>query len=406
MKELQISEAPVLSGLNREIGRFEGTAKGHNVIFFGGIHGNEIAGVRALKIVTDQLAELTGHFKGNLYALAGNLKALEAGKRFISYDLNRIWFPKCLIPAEKRSVVPEYKEKVELLRSILGILENGNPSILIDLHSTSSQSIPFISISDTLKNRRFTRNIPAPLILGLEELLDGPMFSFFSELGLPAILFEGGQHEAPSTLQNHIAFIWLMLNKLGLLKKKQIPDYHKYIEILKKNSLDERKIFELKYRYLIREDEQFRMKEGFVNFEPVRKGQVLAKNRFGKIRAPLSGRIFLPLYQSQGFDGFFIIRQIRPVWLRISKRTRQWRIETALPLLPGVRRKKEAVDTYIIDKNIARWRTLSLFHLLGYRKVTNEGHYITVKRRPYDRKFPPTRTVIDNIRQYLDEITG
>ncbi len=406
MSTLQTSEMPVINELKREIGRFEGSDRGNNVIFFGGIHGNEIAGVQALKIVLDRLSSIQSHFKGNFYALAGNLKALEIRKRFIAYDLNRIWFPKCRIPAEKRSVVPEYREKIELLESILGILENERPTILIDLHSTSSQSIPFISISDTLKNRRFTRDIPAPLILGLEELLDGPMFSFFSELGLPTILFEGGQHEAPSTLQNHIAFIWLMLNKLGFLKKKQIPDYHKYVEILKKNTLDERKIFELKYRYLIRDGEQFRMKEGFVNFEPVKKGQVIAKNQFGKIRTPLSGRIFLPLYQPQGSDGFFIIREIHPVWLRISKRTRQWRIERAVLLLPGVKRKKGEDNTYLIDKNIARWRTLSLFHLLGYRKVTNDGHYITVKRRPYDRKFPPTRTVIDNIRQYLEEITN
>lgn len=405
MRELQTLDTHALHWIKREIGKFEGTSNGHNVIFFGGIHGNEIAGVQALKIVAGHLEKIHGHFKGNFYALAGNLKAIQARKRFISHDLNRIWFPKCHIPLEKRASVPEYTEKIELLESILEILKNEKPTILIDLHSTSSQSIPFISISDTLKNRRFTRNIPAPLILGLEELLDGPMFSFFSEQGLPTILFEGGQHEAPSTLHNHIAFIWLMLNKLGCLKKKQIPDYHKHVEILKKNSLDKRKIYELKYRYLIGADEQFKMKEGFVNFEQIKKGQTLARNQHGKIKAPGNGRIFLPLYQAQGIDGFFIIREIRTVWLRISKRTRQWHIEIALPLLPGVKKGKGMKSTYTIDKNIARWRVVPLFHLLGYRKVTNDGHLITVTRRPYDRHFPPTRTVIENIRQYLEEIT-
>jgi hypothetical protein len=62
-------------------------------------------------------------------------------------------------------------------------------------------------------------------------------------------------------------------------------------------------------------------------------------------------------------------------------------------------------SAYTIDKNIARWRVVPLFHLLGYRKVTNDGHLITVTRRPYDRHFPPTRTVIENIRRYLEEIT-
>lgn len=402
----KIVETPFLETWKREISKFEGDKEGLNIIFFGGIHGNEIAGVQALNIVSQQLRQVKGSFKGNFYALAGNLKALKAGKRYISHDLNRIWFPVCRIPVSERANVPEYHEKIELLKAILKILENQRPTILIDLHTTSAQSIPFVSISDTLKNRRITQSIPTPLVLGLEELLDGPMFSFYSEQGLPTILFEGGQHESPASIQNHVAFIWWILNKLGCLKKKQIPEFHKYVEILKINSLNEDRIFELKYRYIIENGEQFKMKEGFANFEPIKKGQTLAKNQKGKILAPLSGRIFLPLYQPQGIDGFFIIKEINPVWIRLSKRTRKWRIENVLALLPGVQKEKGVKNTYVIDKSIALWRVLPVFHLLGYRKVTNNGHFITVSRRPYDRRFPKTSTVVRHINQYLKEITS
>ena len=170
--------------LNRIIGSFKGHASGPNLIFFGGIHGNELAGIKAMKIVLKDLQKIKPEFKGNLFAFAGNRGAINAGKRFLAKDLNRIWYPGFTIDRSERDKVPEYAEKVDILQHILILLKKHpkRATYLIDLHTTSSQSIPFISISDTLKNRRITRNIPVPLVLGLEELLDGPMFSFFSEI--------------------------------------------------------------------------------------------------------------------------------------------------------------------------------------------------------------------------------
>ena len=179
--------------------------------------------------------EINPDFKGNIYAIAGNLKGIEQNKRYIGKDLNRIWFPNTIIKKEERSLISEYEEKIEILNSLIRVLNNKRPTYLIDLHTTSSHSMPFISISDTLKNRRIIRNIPSHLVLGLEELLDGPMFSFFSELGLPAILFEAGQHDAISSYENHVAFIWMILAELKCMKKRDIPAYHTFIETLKKN---------------------------------------------------------------------------------------------------------------------------------------------------------------------------
>jgi succinylglutamate desuccinylase len=403
--DLKYSE--ISRSVRRIIGKYEGDAKGPVLLFFAGVHGNEPAGIKALQLVLGQLQKIKPSFKGSIYGISGNLKAIRKGSRFIDRDLNRIWYPGFLIEPEARNTVSEYGEKIELLNTILDIMRNHSKQMtyLFDLHTTSSQSIPFISISDTLKNRRITRKIPVPLVLGLEELLDGPMFSFFSELGLSTVLFEGGQHNAYSSLENHIAFIWMILHEIGCIKKRDVPEFHQYEEILKKNSLNESRIFELKYRHLIEEGEQFSMKDGFANFQPVKKGEVVARNQHRFIKAPRQGRIFMPLYQSLGKDGYFLVKEIDPMWLRISGRTRKWRMEHILRLMPGIAREKRKQDAFMVDKEIAKWRVLSFFHLLGYRKVTDNGHYFTVQRRPFDRRFPKTSSVIKNVETYLEKIT-
>jgi hypothetical protein len=58
-------------------------------------------------------------------------------------------------------------------------------------------------------------------------------------------------------------------------------------------------------------------------------------------------------------------------------------------------------EGYQIDKNIARYRVISLLHLLGYRKVHDNGQTLNMSRRPYDRQFPSSNTVKQNLEAYL-----
>jgi hypothetical protein len=266
--------------------------------------------------------------------------------------------------------------------------------------------MPFISISDTLKNRRIIRSIPAHLVLGLEELLDGPMFSFFSELGLPAILFEAGQHEAISSYENHVAFIWMILVELKSIKKRQVVNYRTFVDTLHKSCPGGNKHFQIKFRYLIDEQEKFKMKDGFVNFQKVEKGETIASNAWGDIKAPKSGFIFMPLYQSQGCDGFFIVNEIKPFWFQLSSRTRKWKLDKFIALLPGITKTAENQNAYVIDKSIARYKVISLMHLLGYRKVFDNGNSLKMSRRPYDTRFPRVDKVRNNFISYLDLLSN
>jgi len=47
----------------------------------------------------------------------------------------------------------------------------------------------------------------------------------------------------------------------------------------------------------------------YKNFQKVSKGEVIAKDKNGEIVAPVDALILMPLYQKQGDDGFFLIKE-------------------------------------------------------------------------------------------------
>lgn len=63
-------------------------------------------------------------------------------------------------------------------------------------------------------------------------------------------------------------------------------------------------------RYGVTEEDRFRMLNGYENFQAVKKGELLAEDKKGKIYASDDALILMPLYQEQGEDGFFLIQKI------------------------------------------------------------------------------------------------
>jgi succinylglutamate desuccinylase len=55
------------------------------------------------------------------------------------------------------------------------------------------------------------------------------------------------------------------------------------------------------------------MKLGFKNFDKIQYGQTLAEDKNGPIYAQSNGYLLMPLYQSQGNDGFFLVRSLENV---------------------------------------------------------------------------------------------
>ena len=148
--------------------------------------------------------------QGNLYALSGNMNALKKGMRFEKVDLNRIWTHEHVqyIQTNADSFSSDVNEKIALYKIVKKLLytEKG-PFYFIDLHSTSAKTNPFITISDSINNRKFSSKFPVPIILGIEEYLEGPFLSFINEFGHIALGFEAGQHNDIQAVKCSKAFI-------------------------------------------------------------------------------------------------------------------------------------------------------------------------------------------------------
>ncbi|WP_373497261.1 succinylglutamate desuccinylase/aspartoacylase family protein [Aquiflexum sp.] len=374
--------------VNRLIGKVETGKPGPTLVFFAGIHGNEVAGVFALEKVFGELDNIKDKIRGNIYGICGNLKALASNKRFIKEDLNRIWSKSNIKKiAKKEGLTDEEEELVDLLGILKEIVKDDpGPYYFIDLHSTSSKTIPFITINDALINRKFSVLFPVPIVLGIEEFLEGPLLSYINQLGYVAIGFESGQHDEESAITNNIAFIFLALVFARLLKKKSLPEFDHYFSQLENASGQVSEIFEITYLYHIQNGEQFNMLPGFESFQIVSKGTPLAISDGLPIESQYTARLFMPLYQKQGNDGFFLIRSIPLFALKLSSFLRKIRFDNLLVLLPGIKWENREKEILRVELNSAKYFTGPLFHLLGYRIRVMDENYLRLYNREHAAK--------------------
>ena len=388
MSQISCSKTPQF---HRHLGSYGGDVLGPLVICFGGIHGNEPAGALALRQVIQTLQQTAPALKGKFLAFAGNVAALNQGCRFMQRDLNRMWKPERVhsLNAQEPPIIEtaEDSEQRELLNIIEAELKIKHGEVIfLDLHTTSSDGAPFALISDTLTNRRLAQALGTPLILGLEESIDGTILNYINDLGHAAIGFEAGQDEAPQSIQNHAAAVWVTLVEVGCLAPEDAPDLPALRHTLRQASRGLPSVFEVRYRHAITADDAFMMQPGFPNFTRVEKQQPVAEDRRGAVRVNERGFLFMPLYQALGEDGFFLVREVKPFWLRVSAWLRRANVDSLLHWLPGVHYLRADKNSLIINTKIARWFVIEICHLLGFRKHSQVGEQLIISRRKQARK--------------------
>ena len=374
-----------LTRTKKIIGHIKGTEKGPTLVFFGGIHGNEPSGVEALKQVFSELEKSPPPMRGSMYGIQGNSPALLKDQRFLEQDLNRIWTKKQIqrikeTPAAQRSI--EEAELIEILTLVTSIFENNRPPFyFIDFHTTSSKTLPFITINDAMINRKFSRLFPVPIILGIEEYLEGPLLSYINELGYVSLGFESGQHHTEEAVVNSIAFTWLAMEHSGFLKKEDQQKYHHHFKQLQSSAKFNVDFYEVIERYAISSEDAFKMEPGFKSFDVIEKDMLLATNHNKPVYAPQKGILFMPLYQKQGAEGFFIVRHIPKSILKVSAFLRSVKFDTLLTLLPGVYWADETKQRLMVNVKVARFFSKPFFHLLGYRNRTVDKNRLLMNNR-------------------------
>ena len=369
----------------RIIGHIKGKDKGPTLVFFGGIHGNEPSGVIALEEVLNRLSNHKDQLRGNVYGIRGNIPALAKERRFLENDLNRIWTTKGIDAIKDKNPGERTTEEIELVKIyqiISQILTNDpGPYYFIDYHTTSSPTLPFITINDALINRKFAKLFALPVILGLEEYLEGPLLSYINEKGYVAIGFESGQHYTQDAIENSVAFTWLTLFFTGAIDEKFLIDKQKYFDQLKAAALGNTNFYEVTHRHLITHEDNFTMFPGFKSFDTLDGGTGLASHNGRNLKTDKKSIVFMPLYQEQGEEGFFLIRKI-PKWiLKLSAGMRKIRIDNMLTYLPGISWSSPSKDRLMVNLKVARFLSKPFFHLLGYRSKIVDATHILMSNR-------------------------
>lgn len=372
--------------MRRELGTWDCGRPGPTLLVLAGVHGNEPAGVLAVQRVLGELQQRELPVAGRLVALGGNLPALAQGRRFLGRDLNRGWSAWALADLLERAgdgaeACPEDRQQRELLQRFEEVVRTASgPVVFVDLHTSSADGPPFLCLPDTVDNRRLGLATGVPILLGIEETIDGASLEWWAERGIAALAVEGGRHEHPATADNLQAVLWLLLARLGLLPKGQV-DLSPHRAQLRAAAAGADPIVEIVHRHAIAPQDQFRMEPGFVNFQRVPKGHLLARDRRGELRAPKACCVMLPLYQALGDDGYFLARPVGRLWLQVTAFARWLRLDALLHWLPGVRRDPDDPLTILVDPRIARWFATEMFHLLGFRKERRRGDRLAFTRR-------------------------
>jgi succinylglutamate desuccinylase len=366
------------------------------LVVVGGIHGNEPAGVHAARRVMAALKRLDPPFRGELVTLVGNRQALAHDSRFLGIDLNRQWTRERLAaleeprPGEGKS--PEEAEQHDLMAELRAAEARARADVFfLDLHTSSADGPPFLTIGDTLRHRAFARHFPLPVVLGLEDMVDGALLEHMNTRGHITLGVEGGRHDDPRAIDLHESVVWLALAAAGLMRFEDVPEGDARRRMLQEASQGIPPIIEVRYRRVVRPGDGFRMEPGYSNLQAVPKGRLLAHDRTGTIETKEDGLILLPLYQGQGDDGYFWCREVKQFWLRLSILLRNLHLGSLMWLLPGVRRHPSLPRTLIVDTRVARFYPLELFHLVGFRKRRKHGAILLVSRRPFDLRAPKRR---------------
>ena len=129
------------------------------------------------------------------------------------------------------------------------------------------------------------------------------------------------------------------------------------------------------------------MLPGFGNFETITKGTPLAKSNGKHIKADRNSVLFMPLYQDQGAEGFFMIRKIPKFFLALSAWLRNAKLDSVLTFLPGVSWDTPEKKALRVNLRTARFLTRPFFHLLGYRNWQLDETHIRMRNRERSAKI-------------------
>jgi succinylglutamate desuccinylase len=310
----------------RIIGERSGSQRGPLLIVLAQIHGNEPAGTHALQQffnAIDAESEEKPHFdfRGKIVGIRGNIAAASQQMRYIDQDLNRLWTPTDVArimasPMDSLTNNEEIQLR-DIINTVQAYIKNYAPKklIILDLHTTTAFGGIFIIPSKEEKARQLALQIQAPVLHGFLDDIQGTVLHYFNSKNFPklditSICFEAGQHNAQDSVEHAVSAIIQCFAAAGGFYPEDIEMKHE--KLFAQDSAGLPKEAQLIYSHRIENGDNFKMRADKIyrNFDKIYKGELLAHDAHGEIRALCDGLILMPLYQKQGSDGFFVIKDI------------------------------------------------------------------------------------------------
>lgn len=310
----------MLDKQNGVIGKYKGSTSGPLLIITAGMHGNEPAGVRALELLfkmleVEPITNPSFSYKGEIIGILGNTLAFDQKVRYIDQDINRLWTKNTMDKIHNDVLLNHEEQEIKRILSIIDAeIENLKPEkiYMLDLHTTSSAGGIFCIATDNEESIAIGHDIHAPVVLNLLGDLGGTTLHFFHdtyrEIPITSIAFEGGHHENPMSVNRCIAAVINIMRSIGTILPEDVANRHD--QVLLDHSKELPKTVEVIYKYHVDDISLWEMIPGFTNFEKIHKNQHLAEYDGSRVVSPFDGYLLMPLYNSQGEDGFFIVQEV------------------------------------------------------------------------------------------------
>lgn len=303
--------------MDRVLGIVEGKEKGPLVICVCALHGNEQVSIRAFERVCDAINKHQIPFKGKFVGLLGNIEAVKLNQRFIDADLNRVWEEEYLEYLKVKPKAEYTHEDREMLELKAAIAEHDSDDyeikVIADLHATSSENGNFIVVPPGISDHAIIKALHLPVVVDLDQYLIGTLLGYVVNHGFISFAFEGGLIGSDQALNLHVSGLWEILEAAGCITHNDHMNEDHYANQLMEISSELPKQVKVLHRHWVEPTDGFKMKPGFVNFERINKGQLLASDDSGDIHSPHDGMIFMPLYQDTGNDGFFVVEEVTSI---------------------------------------------------------------------------------------------
>lgn len=259
---------------------------GPAVCIIGGVHGSERCGVELLHYFREHLFLKRGSVK----LLYGNLRAIELGIRQTDANLNRMFRDDRELDETAKSAY-EYVRSREMMKVMAGC------DYCLDLHSSPTPGSPTVAVCSEAAFPLVSK-LPIEIrCVGFETAMPGGTEEWATKNGIVAVGVECGQHSEPKTFSNAREIATAFLAQLGMVDAP-VREYPQ-------------RTMKLSRAYFTKTSE-FRVVKEFADFEPVKKGQLIARDSGEEVFAKTDGCVlFANDRDLAGVEGFLELTERR-----------------------------------------------------------------------------------------------